>query len=51
MNPLLLKPNTDTGAQVVAHAQVLGSMSARDYFAAVPLPSNGGRSYTEPSTG
>ena len=26
-------------------------VTARDYFAAVPLPSNGGRSGTEPSTG
>ncbi len=32
MNPLLLKPNTDTGAQVIALGRVLGSMSARDYF-------------------
>ncbi len=32
MNPLLLKPNTDIGAQVVAMGKVLGTMSASDYF-------------------
>ncbi len=32
MNPLLLKPNTDKGAQVVALGRVLGTMQARDYF-------------------
>jgi adenosylcobyric acid synthase len=32
MNPLLLKPNTDKGAQVVALGKVLGTMQARDYF-------------------
>lgn len=32
MNPLLLKPNTDIGAQVIALGKVLGTMSARAYF-------------------
>lgn len=32
MNPLLLKPNTDVGAQVVALGRVMGSLSAREYF-------------------
>lgn len=32
MNPLLLKPNTDTGAQVVLLGRVVGDMEAREYF-------------------
>ncbi len=32
MNPLLLKPNTDIGAQVVALGKVLGPLSAAEYF-------------------
>ena len=32
MNPLLLKPNSDTGAQVIALGKILGTMSARAYF-------------------
>ena len=32
MNPLLLKPNTDTGAQVVLLGEVVGTMEAREYF-------------------
>lgn len=33
MNPVLLKPNSDTGSQVIVNGEVLADMSARDYFA------------------
>ncbi len=33
MNPILLKPTNDTGSQVIINGEVLGVMSARDYFA------------------
>ncbi|MCB1735122.1 MAG: cobyric acid synthase [Gammaproteobacteria bacterium] len=33
MNPVLLKPNTDTGAQVIIHGHALSSMEAADYHA------------------
>ena len=33
MNPILLKPTNDTGSQVIVNGEVLGNMSARDYFA------------------
>ncbi len=33
MNPILLKPTTDKGSQVIVNGEVIGSMSARDYFA------------------
>ncbi|MBO5293500.1 MAG: cobyric acid synthase [Lachnospiraceae bacterium] len=33
MNPILLKPTDHTGSQVIVHGEVLGNMSARDYFA------------------
>ena len=33
MNPILLKPTTDTGSQVIVNGRVKGNMSARDYFA------------------
>ncbi|NBH15443.1 cobyric acid synthase [Lachnospiraceae bacterium] len=32
MNPILLKPTDDTGSQVIVNGEVLGTMSARDYF-------------------
>ena len=31
-NPVLLKPNTDLGSQVVVHGQVLGNKTAREWF-------------------
>lgn len=32
MNPVLLKPTTDVGSQVIVNGRVRGDMSARDYF-------------------
>ena len=32
MNPILLKPTNHTGSQVIVNGQVLGNMSAREYF-------------------
>lgn len=32
MNPILLKPTTDQGSQVIVNGQVLGNMPAREYF-------------------
>ena len=32
MNPILLKPTNDVGSQVIVNGQVLGNMSARDYY-------------------
>ena len=31
MNPVLLKPNTDVGAQVIIHGHAVANMNARDY--------------------
>ena len=31
MNPILLKPTSDTGSQVIIHGRVYGNMSAREY--------------------
>ena len=33
MNPILLKPTTETGSQVIVQGEVLGDMDARKYFA------------------
>ena len=33
MNPILLKPTSHTGSQVIVNGEVLGNMSAREYFA------------------
>lgn len=33
MNPVLLKPNSDTGAQVIIHGHSIGNMEALDYHA------------------
>ena len=32
MNPVLLKPNTDTGSQVIIHGRAIGTMNAREYY-------------------
>lgn len=32
MNPVLLKPTNETGSQVIVNGEVLGTMSAREYF-------------------
>lgn len=31
MNPVLLKPNSDTGAQIIIHGKAIGAMQAREY--------------------
>lgn len=36
MNPVLLKPNTDVGAQVIVNGRAIGEMNARDYHAYKP---------------
>lgn len=33
MNPILLKPTSDKGSQVIVNGEVMGDMSAKDYFA------------------
>ena len=37
MNPVLLKPNTDIGAQVIIHGRALTNMDARSYHAYKPV--------------
>jgi len=36
MNPVLLKPNTDTGCQVIIHGKVVGNLEATGYHAYKP---------------
>jgi adenosylcobyric acid synthase len=36
-NPVLLKPSTDVGAQVIIHGRVAANLSARDYHAYKPV--------------
>lgn len=36
MNPILLKPTSHTGSQVIVNGEVLGNMSAADYYAYKP---------------
>lgn len=33
MNPILLKPNSDVGSQVIVNGEVIGNMNAKDYYA------------------
>ncbi|MDP2155656.1 MAG: cobyric acid synthase, partial [Sulfuricella sp.] len=37
MNPVLLKPNTDVGAQVIVHGRAIGNMVARRYHEFKPV--------------
>lgn len=36
MNPVLLKPNSETGSQVILHGRPVGNMSVREYHAFKP---------------
>ncbi len=36
MNPVLLKPQSDIGAQIIVHGRVLGAAQARDYYDLTP---------------
>src|SRR6201988_5254473 len=36
MNPVLLKPETDIGAQIIVHGQRVATLRARDYAAMKP---------------
>ncbi|MCK5901569.1 MAG: cobyric acid synthase [Cocleimonas sp.] len=37
MNPVLLKPNSETGSQLIIHGKISGQMNARDYHAYKPM--------------
>ncbi len=36
MNPILLKPSSEVGSQVIVHGKVLGNFAARDYYRLKP---------------
>jgi adenosylcobyric acid synthase len=36
MNPILLKPSSEVGSQVIVHGRVLGNFAARDYYRLKP---------------
>ena len=36
MNPILLKPNSDLGSQVILHGRAIGNFGVRDYFKRKP---------------
>mgnify|MGYP001046552699 CR=1 FL=1 len=36
MNPILLKPSSEVGSQVIVHGRVLGNLSARDFYRLKP---------------
>jgi adenosylcobyric acid synthase len=40
MNPILLKPNSDTGAQVILQGQAIGQLNAQDYHRYKPRAAN-----------
>ena len=43
MNPILLKPNSDTGSQVIVQGTVVGNMKVQEYNAYKPEAfANGG---------
>ena len=42
MNPILLKPNSDTGSQVVVNGKVWRNLPAREYYGALSLSAGAG---------
>ena len=37
MNPVLLKPNSDTGSQIIIHGKAVSNMNAREYYQYKPI--------------